>query len=151
MGDKWHNRFLQVAGLISTWSRDPSTQVGAVAVRDRQILATGYNGIPRGVVDLPERMDRPAKYLWTEHAERNVVAQAARVGVSLVGATVYVASSPSTLFVCADCARSLIQAGVTEIVCRGSEDVGRWADSCLVAREMFREAGVTVTELPAPP
>ena len=62
----WDQRFLDLAHHISLWSKDPSTKVGAVAVSDaRAVLETGYNGIPRGVLDLSERMERPAKYIWT--------------------------------------------------------------------------------------
>ena len=75
----WHKRFLDLASHVATWSKDPSTKVGAVAVApSKQILETGFNGIPRGVQDLPERMERPEKYLWTAHAEENLVAHAAR-------------------------------------------------------------------------
>jgi len=87
----WDRRFLDLAKHISTWSKDPSTQVGAVAVRDRRILATGYNGFPRGIEDSFERLaDRQQKLLRTVHAEANVVAQASLHGVSLEGASIYI-------------------------------------------------------------
>lgn len=107
----WDTRFLDVAGRIATWSKDPRTKVGAIAVRDRRILATGYNGLPRGVADTPDRMQPPAKYEHTLHAEANLPAQAAREGVSLAGSTVYVTHHP-----CAQCAALLINAGIARIV-----------------------------------
>ena len=73
--DKWHNRFMDVAKLVATWSKDTSTKVGAVVVGpDKEIRSTGYNGLVRGVDDnIPERMERPTKYDFFEHAERNAV------------------------------------------------------------------------------
>ena len=127
-----------MASLVSTWSRDPSTQVGAVAVRDRRILATGYNGLPAGVADTPERLDnRELKLLLTSHAETNLLTYAARDGVSLAGATVYV-----TLWPCSHCAGQLINAGVVQVVIPNQEPPERWATSFSLARQMFYEAGV---------
>jgi len=75
----WNEYFIQLAGLAASRSKDPSTKVGCViASYDNMVLSTGYNGLPRNVLDLSERMERPAKYLWTAHAEENAVAQAAR-------------------------------------------------------------------------
>ncbi len=127
-----------MASLVSTWSRDPSTQVGAVAVRDRRILATGYNGLPAGVADTPERLDnRELKLLLTSHAETNLLTYAARDGVSLAGSTVYV-----TLWPCSHCAGQLINAGVVQVVIPNQEPPERWATSFSLARQMFHEAGV---------
>ena len=88
---KWDCRFLNLAKHISEWSKDPSTQVGAVAIKDRRILATVYNGFPRGVADRQERLlNREQKLLRTVHAEANIVAQAAQHGTTLTNATVYI-------------------------------------------------------------
>ena len=78
----WDNRFLSMAKLIATWSRDRSTKVGAVIVGpNREVRSVGYNGFPRGVNDAIEsRYERPGKYDWTEHAERNAIYNAARYG-----------------------------------------------------------------------
>jgi dCMP deaminase len=112
--------------------------VGAVAVRDRRILATGYNGLPAGVADTPERLDnRELKLLLTSHAETNLLTYAARDGVSLAGATVYV-----TLWPCSHCAGQLINAGVVQVVIPNQEPPERWATSFSLARQMFYEAGV---------
>jgi dCMP deaminase len=136
--DTWTRRFLGLAKSVSTWSKD-TTKVGAVAVDiHRRILETGYNGLPRGVEDRPERMDRPAKYLWTSHAEMNLVAHAARD--RLAGSTVYV-----THLCCAGCARSLINAGVARIVC-GPGTTSIPTEEFEVARAMLHEAGVVLEE-----
>ncbi len=141
----WDRRFIALAEHISAWSKDPSTKVGCVVVGpDREIVTTGYNGFPRGVIDDPKRMERPAKYLWTSHAEENAVAHAARIGVSLKGCTAYVTHCP-----CSRCARGLIQAGVKRVVfpneARGT--VGMDVTEFEVAAIMFGEAGVVLDPL----
>jgi dCMP deaminase len=133
---KWVLRFLDTARHVAGWSKDPNTKVGAVAVRDRAILETGYNGLPAGVDDLPHRMERPAKYDWTAHAETNLVAHAARA--RLLGSTVHV-----THLCCSTCAASLINAGVAEVVCAESDtSTSMPPEKFEIARTMFYEAGV---------
>lgn len=131
---KWDQRFLDVAKHIALWSKD-TTKVGAIAVdQSKRILETGYNGLPRGVQDLPERMERPAKYLWTSHAEENLVSHAARS--VLEGSTVYV-----THLCCSKCARMLVNSGVSKVVC-GDGQTSMPEEEFLVAVKMFNEAGV---------
>lgn len=134
--DKWANRFLQLAKTVAGWSKDPSTKVGAVAVdpNSNAVLETGFNGLPRKVVDLPDRMERPAKYLWTAHAEENLVAHAARK--VLEGSTVYV-----THLCCNNCARMLINAGVAKVVV-GDGKTSMPPEQFEVAKTMFKESGV---------
>ena len=130
-------RFLDLARSIASWSKDPNTQVGAVAVNEaRAVIETGYNGLPRGVHDHAERMERPAKYLWTAHAEENLVAHAARE--RLKGSTVFV-----THLCCPPCTRMLINAGVAEVVI-GPGQTAMPAEQFEVSRTMFDEAGVRV-------
>ena len=137
---KWKLRFLALAKHVATWSKDPSTKVGAVAVsHNKSVLETGYNGLPRGVNDLPERMERPAKYIWTAHAEENLVAHAARE--RLGGSIVYV-----THMCCAACTRMLINAGVSEVVV-GNGKTSMPEEQFTAAYTMFAEAGVTVTHI----
>lgn len=132
---KWARRFMGVAQAVAQWSKDPSTKVGAVATdMDHRILETGYNGLPRYVADHPERMERPQKYLWTAHAEENLVAHAARD--RLDGATVYV-----THMCCAACTRMLINSGVARIVVGGGT-TSMPPEQFEVARIMLSEAGV---------
>lgn len=111
----------------------------------RQLLSAGYNGFPRGVSDdIDERHERPQKYKWTEHAERNAIYNAAREGVSLYRSVMYV-----PLFPCADCARAIIQAGIAVIVVPQADDFncdnpGRWAEDWEIAQVMLLEAGVQI-------
>lgn len=134
---KWTQRFLDLAHEVAQWSKD-STKVGAVAVSydDRRVMETGYNGIPRGVRDLPSRMERPAKYKFMCHAEQNLVAHAARS--TLDGAIVYVTHAP-----CCDCAKLLINAGVAKVV-YGAGQTNMNPEMFEAARTMFAEAGVEV-------
>ena len=135
MSRKWQERFLSLAQAVAQWSKDPTTKVGAVAVATtKAILETGFNGLPRGVQDLPERMERPAKYIWTAHAEENLVAHAARK--QLEGSTVYV-----THLCCNACARMLINAGVAEVVV-GPGQTSMPVEQFEAAVTMFEEAGV---------
>jgi dCMP deaminase len=90
----WTEYFLKIAEQIKLKSKDESTQIGAVIVgKDNEILSTGYNSFPRGLDDSKkERQERPEKYFWIEHAERNAVYNAARIGVSLKNSTIYLTS-----------------------------------------------------------
>ena len=110
---KWDVRFLELAKQIASWSKDPSTQVGCVVVGpDREIRSTGFNGLPRGIEDSEERLnDREIKYPLICHAEENAIMHAARIGISLKECTAYITWPP-----CTRCARSLIQAGISQIV-----------------------------------
>ena len=99
MIDKWDERFLKLAEQISTWSKDPSRKIGAIAVRDRKILATGYNGFPKGIEDSDDRYNnRELKYMYVVHAEMNCIYNAAEYGVSLKWSTLYIVGLP----VCTD-------------------------------------------------
>ena len=114
MSSKWDIRYLQLAENIASWSKDPSTQIGAIAVGTKgQVLAQGYNGFPRGVEDRVEYYeDRETKYKYVVHAEMNVIYNATYNGVSLDGATLYVTGLP----VCSDCAKGVIQVGIKRVV-----------------------------------
>ena len=144
MSEKRDRRFLELAEHISTWSKDPSTKVGCVVVgEDREIRSTGFNGFPRGIEDDAERLaDREQKYPLICHAEENAIMHAARTGVSLKGNTAYVTWPP-----CTRCTRSLIQAGVSEVVYpTGIEIPERWEDDLGIAMGMMEEAGITIRE-----
>lgn len=140
MQDKWDKRFTRVAQEISAWSKDPSKQIGAVAVNDdRRILATGYNGFPKGIEDIPERYeDRSIKYDLVVHAEMNCIYNATYNGVSLDGATLYVHGLP----VCSDCAKGIIQVGIKKVIMPLAEYPDRWLESFAYSSELFSEAGV---------
>lgn len=139
MKHSWQKYFLEMAEQVATRSKDPSTKVGCViSTEDKVVVATGYNGIPRDVLDKPERMERPAKYLWTSHAEENAVAMAARVGSRLRGGHAFVTHMP-----CCRCARMLIQAGISTVYC-GDGTTSMPQEEFDVASQMFHEAGVLV-------
>lgn len=134
-----------IASHFAGWSKDPSTKVGAVAVRSRRILAQGYNGLPAGVSDTESRlMDRTTRLAMTVHAETNCICHAAQNGVSLIGATMYV----WPLMTCSNCASMLIQSGIIKVVVPNFVEPQRWQDSFDLARTMFIEAGVSVDRIP---
>lgn len=140
---KWTDRFLGLARHIATWSEDQSTKVGAVVVdAENTILSLGFNGLPRGVENTPYRNDRPQKYLYYEHSERNAIYNAARSGHPLTGSTIYVAG----LFPCADCARAIIQAGIECVITDQRPDLAneKWGESFVASLAMLSEAGVIV-------
>ncbi len=143
----WDYKFLDLAKTLAEWSKDPSTKVGAVAVKDRRILGTGYNGFPHGISDLPGRLqDRQEKLLRTVHAEANIIAHAARHGVVLEGSTVYV----WPFLPCSNCCTLLIQAGVRRVVAPDLPIPDRWEESFNLSRSMFNEAKVELTLLELP-
>lgn len=140
--DKWDYRFMKLAEHVAQWSKDRSTKVGCVIVGpNNEIRSVGYNGFVRGMDDdVDSRHERPAKYKWTEHSERNAVYNAARIGVPLEGCTIYVPWYP-----CADCARCIVQSGIKKLVYKPLEDVElykRWEADFVVSREIFEEGGV---------
>ena len=142
MSDKWDQRFIDLAFHLSGWSKDPSTKVGCVVVgEDREIRSTGFNGFPRGISDDNERLtDRAKKYPLICHAEENAIMHAARIGVSLKGNTAFVTWPP-----CSRCARSLIQAGIREVVYPTPQEIPeRWLEDFETSNGMLKEAGVLV-------
>jgi len=137
---KWDKRFLNLAKEISTWSKDPSTQIGAVLVNDeRRILATGYNGFPRGVWDSPDYyQDRETKYKYVVHAEMNAIYNATYNGISLKDSTLYVWGLP----VCAECAKGVIQVGIKRVVMPHGDYPERWIESFKKTASMFKETNI---------
>ena len=142
----WDVRFIELAKHISGWSKDPSTKVGCIIVgSDREIRSTGFNGFPRGIDDSEERLtNRDLKYPLICHAEENAIMHAARIGVSLKDCTAFVTWPP-----CTRCTRSLIQAGVREVVYPADLTIPeRWLEDFNLGRQMFSEAGVNVRDVP---
>lgn len=130
--------FMDFAEVVAGASKDESRKTGCVFVDSisTQIVAFGYNAFPEGVKDTPERRQRPLKYVYTEHAERNAIYDAAKKGNPLKGTTAYVPWFP-----CADCARSLVQVGVVALVAYEpdwSEERYNFND----ARAILEEGGV---------
>lgn len=134
---------MNMAKLVATKSKDPSTKCGCVIVgMDHEVRSTGFNGFPRGVEeeDFPSRWERPEKYKWVEHAERNAIYNAARNGVSLNGCSAFITGPP-----CSDCAKGLIQAGICLVRYETPTDPGyieRWGMEFDLVDTMFSEADV---------
>lgn len=152
----WDQYFMSMSYFISMKSKDPSTKIGAVIVGpDQEVRSTGYNGLPRGVDDnVPERDIRPTKYFYYEHAERNAILNAARMGISTDGCTMYTPGLP-----CADCCRAIIQCGIKKVVIdwhwdmearKDVESNKKWLESCSYSKQMFRESLVSVVEYCGP-
>jgi len=150
MDAKWIERFVDLAAHIAQWSKDPSSQVGAVIIRpDRSVASVGFNGLPRAVSDDPARLtDRDQKLLYTVHAELNAILAAKE---PLHGCSIVVYPFQP----CAQCAAAIIQAGISEVICpriSGSSTCShnvstaptRWGASFDAARTMFHEAGTVV-------
>lgn len=138
---QWDQRYIDLAKQISTWSKDPSRKIGAVAVGSKgQILSQGYNGFPRGILDLPERYEnREVKYKHVVHAEMNVIYNATFNGVSLDGASLFVYGLP----VCNECAKGIIQVGIKRVVIFTDEIVPAiWTEAFELTWSMFKEADV---------
>lgn len=165
----WNEYFMSLAYLTAMKSKDDRTKIGAIIVGpDKEIRSTGFNGLPRGVNDkrcatsrvfdfhngdydehdeketqkLLKRHERPEKYFYYEHAERNAIYNAARTGIPLLGTTMYTQGTP-----CADCGRAIIQAGIeTVYVDEDWEKMNaeKWAESAKRTQIMFNEAGVSL-------
>jgi len=142
--EKWHVRFMKLATEVASWSKDPSTKVGCVLVRDKKVLSTGYNGLPKNLSDdLNILNDREKKYELTVHAEVNAVTTAALHGISTEGATAYVTFNP-----CSRCAAVLINAGVTSVYSYGGSIIPtRWLENLILASRVLAEAGVAYSTI----
>lgn len=138
--NKWDKRYLALAAEVATWSKDPSTQVGAVTVGNKkEVLSQGFNGFPRGIHDTDERyQDRQTKYKFVVHAEMNAIYNATYSGTSLDGATLYVYGLP----ICSECAKGIIQVGIKKVVVKKSKELDNWNESVELSKAMFDEAGV---------
>lgn len=141
--DKWDVRFMELADEVASWSScyQSNRQVGAVIVKDKRILTTGYNGAPSGIVSCKEKGECLRKKLnipsgtrheicYAVHAEQNAIIQAAKIGVSVQGATIYVTHQP-----CSICTKMIINSGINRVVFREG-----YPDEFSV--ELLKEAGV---------
>jgi dCMP deaminase len=145
----WDQYFIDITHLVATRSTCLRRQVGALLVKDRNILATGYNGTPSGITHcedvgcLRERLKVPSgerhELCRGLHAEQNAIIQAARHGVNIDGATLYCTTMP-----CIICTKMLINAGIRRIVYEEG-----YADE--LAREMVAEAQIAVDQFQRQP
>ncbi len=145
--DKWDRRFMEMAGLVATWSScfQENRQIGAVIVKNKRIMTTGYNGAPAGVRTCKERgeclrrvMNIPSgqrqEVCYATHAEQNAIIQAGRMGVNIDGATLYCTHQP-----CSQCTKMIINAGIVHVMFREG-----YPDE--FSMELFKEAGVKVEQ-----
>jgi|TARA_A200000159_G_scaffold96291_1_gene89336 dCMP deaminase len=140
-GKAWGDRYINLAKEISTWSKDPSTKVGAVVIGNNgEVLSQGYNGFPRSIKDTPQRLkDREKKYNLVVHAEMNAIYNASLNGVSLKGSTLYVYGLP----ICNECAKGVIQVGIDKVIATRPADYNKeWDESIKDAKALFKEAEV---------
>lgn len=138
----WNEYFMKMTFLVAERSKDKNTHIGAVIVgQDNEIRSTGYNGFPRGIIDdKPERQERPEKYFWFAHAERNAIYNAARMGISVKDCKMYTNGTP-----CMNCAIAIVQAGIIEVIVDkwwDDNNSGKWLEEANRTKELFKEADV---------
>lgn len=137
---EWDNRYLEMAKLVASWTKDPRAGVGAVIAKNNRVIATGFNGFPTDVLDHEERLtDKETKLAMVVHAEENALIVA---GKDAEGATIYVYGKP----VCPRCAGSIIQARIKRVVAARPETEkskqGTWDELGVISLDMFAEAGI---------
>ena len=145
--DKWDKRFMQMAELVADWSScyQPNRHVGAVIVRDKRIITTGYNGAGSGIKSCVERGECLRRNLniasgtrqeicYAIHAEQNAIVQAAKLGISVQGATLYCTHQP-----CVICAKLIINSGIKRVIYKHG-----YPDE--FALQMFAEAGTELVK-----
>lgn len=136
----WVERFYDVAKLVSTWSKDPDCQVGAVVVTpDRRVVSTGYNGLPACIADDPAKLrDKAWKLQHVVHAEVNALAR-----VSEKNCVLYVTKPP-----CLDCAQAMINAKITTVYCPEPSVLSSWYQVNLAAIKMLKRSNISVLFVP---
>ncbi len=142
----WNVYFMTMSYLIARKSKDKSTNIGAIIVgQNNEIRSTGYNSFVRGLDDENEsRQKRPEKYYWMEHAERNAIYNAARVGIPLNNCIMYTQGIP-----CMDCGRAIVQAGIEEVIVHkiwNDKISDIWKDHSKRTISMFKECNIKITE-----
>tara|TARA_R110000868_G_scaffold315517_3_gene576400 strand:+ start:1498 stop:1932 length:435 start_codon:yes stop_codon:yes gene_type:complete len=131
----WDNNFLDMAELVSKWSKDPSTKVGAVIVDDNnRVISVGYNGFPQNIEDNDRLLERETKYNIVVHAEANALLFASR---TVKGCTLYTYPFQP----CSRCASLIIQSGIKRVVTVFNNDT-RWVENFKLAKSLFSEAGI---------
>ena len=145
MSDK-HKQYLELAKEFSRWSKDPSRKIGAVAInKDGVIISTGWNGFPRGFNDSPESyLNREMKNKYIIHAETNLIYNAARIGATLEGCTLYCWGLP----VCSECAKAISQVGIKQVYWSCDEDIpSRWLDSYDITIDILTSLGIHIQKI----
>lgn len=139
----WDDRWMHMCTEFAKFSKDRSRKIGAIIIdtKSQSIITTGWNGFPRKVNDdIEERHQRPEKYYWTAHAEKNAICNAARLGRATEGSTLYMPWYP-----CAECAQMIVQAGVGEmVVIEPDWDDLQWESNFIRSKQMLKEAEILV-------
>lgn len=143
--DKWDRRFMEMAHLVATWSScfQPGRAIGAIIVKDKRVMTTGYNGAPAGMRTCKEKGECLRKKLniasgtraeicYAIHAEQNAIIQAAKLGIAIEGATLYCTHQP-----CSVCAKIIVNSGIRRVVYKEG-----YPDD--FALEFFKETGVAL-------
>lgn len=140
MTNKWDLRFLEMAQLISTWSKDPSTKVGSVITdKNHKVVSIGYNGLPSSIPDYQSILEnREEKYKFIIHAETNAILTA---NTSVKDCTVYT----YPFLPCTNCASMVIQAGIVRVVSFRCVD-NRWSVKLNDSKRLFELAGIEFIE-----
>lgn len=137
---KWDERFMDMALMVSRWSKDPNTQMGAVLVsQDKRHISVGYNGFPRNIMDNARLFDRDLKRQLMEHSERNAIYNCPW-DPHLISTTIYVTGNP-----CLDCSKAIVQSGIQKVVALSYDFLPLWKDNMELARALLEEAGLSVT------
>ncbi len=142
--NNWTKKYLDLAKHISSWSKDPSTSIGAVSVGNNgQILSQGYNGFPRKISDTEFRLNnKDTKYKFVVHAEMNCIYNASLNGVSLNNSDLYVYGLP----ICSECAKGIIQVGIKNVfMCHPVDISDTWKNSYNISKELFKEAEINAS------
>lgn len=136
----YKNNF-ELCHKISLQSPDPDRKVGCVITDNKNIvLSCGYNDFPNGVNILKERVTRPQKYHWIEHAERNAIYNAVKNGIKLNNSTMYI-----NCFPCVNCSRAIIQSGITNVVTlKPNLNDSKWGKDFAVSLEMLKESEINI-------
>ena len=141
---KWDIRFLELAQLVSTWSKDPSTKCGAVITKNKRVISLGFNGFPRNVEDSPAfYSNREEKYRRVIHAEANAILFAKR---DLTGCNIYIFPMPP----CARCTSLIIQSGIEKIVTilPSSDKLERWKADFETSEDMIIDSDIQIVYFP---
>lgn len=138
----WDVYFMRLCYEAATKSKDPSSKFGAIIVKDKRPVLFGYNGLPPKVKDYKDRYQRPIKYKWIVHAEKNAIACGAKFGISTNGATLYISATP-----CAGCAAMIVAAGISKVMMHKPaveifSKVSPYGEDDKITAAMFEEAGV---------
>lgn len=137
----WDKKFMDMANLTATWSKDRDRKVGAVIVTDdHRVVSVGYNGFPAGISDdIEERHVKPLKLQYSVHAEANSIYSAAKLGTSIDDCIMYVTFHP-----CSQCALAIMSVGIKRVVCYEPEVGSSWYQTASIAKQMMEEKGIEV-------